>query len=138
MDKLINQVLFYMKIIFLLIAFTMTLYILFVKMDLYGLSIFSMLPLFIPLLLVLVMFVFSFFLNLGKNNMFFNVICILVLVSIILIDYRTLFDNNILSKTKINAYYFDLSTNRMKIMLYLTFISNVLLIIYDKKKKIHS
>ena len=29
MDKLINQVLFYMKIVFLLIAFTMTLYILF-------------------------------------------------------------------------------------------------------------
>ena len=138
MDKLINQVLFYMKIVFLLIAFTMTLYILFVKMDLYNLSILSMLPLFIPLLLVLVMFVFSFFLNLGKTNTFFNVICILVLVSIILIDYRTLFDSNILSKTKINAYYFDLSTNRMKIMLYLTFISNILLIIYDKKKKIHS
>lgn len=138
MDKLINQVLFYMKIVFLLIAFTMTLYILFVKMDLYNLSILSMLPLFIPLLLVLVMFVFSFFLNLGKTNTFFNVICILVLVSIILIDYRTLFDSNILSKTKINAYYFDLSTNRMKIMLYLTFISNILLIIYDKKKRIHS
>ena len=138
MDKLINKILFYSKIVLLLIAFTLTLYILFIKVDLYELSITSILPLFIPLLLVLIVFVFSFFLNITKDNAFFNIACILVLIAIIIVDYRTIFDNNIISKTKINIYFFDLATNKIKIMLYLTFISNILLIIYEKKKKIHS
>ncbi len=138
MDKVINKILFYIKIIFLLIAFTITLYILFMKMDTYELSILSILPMFIPLLLLLIVFIFSLFLNVGKDNTFFNIVGVLVLLAIIIIDYRTLFDNNIISKTKLNFIFFDTLVIKMKIMLYLTFISNILLIIYEKKKKIHS
>ena len=138
MDKVINKILFYIKIIFLLIAFTITLYISFMKIDTYELSILSMLPIFIPLLLVSIVFIFSLFLNIGKNNTFFNIVGVLVLLAIIIIDYRTLFDNNIISKTKLNFIFFDSLVLKMKIMLYLTFISNILLIIYEKKKKIHS
>ena len=107
-------------------------------MDTFGLGVSSILPLFVPLLLVLIIFVFSFFLNIGKDNIFFNLTCVLVLLAIIIIDYRTIFDSNIISKTKINLKFFDLSTSKMEIMLYLTFISNILLMIYDKKTKIHS
>jgi hypothetical protein len=138
MDKIFNRILFYTKIIFLLIAFTITLYILFMKMDTYELGITSILPISIPLLLVLIVFVFSFFFNIGKENMFFNIVCVLVLLAIIIIDYRTLFDNNIISKTKLNFNFFNISETKIKIMLYLTFISNILLIIYEKKNKIHS
>ncbi len=138
MDKVINKILFYIKIIFLLIAFTITLYILFMKMDTYELSILSILPMFIPLLLLLIVFIFSLFLNVGKDNTFFNIVGVLVLLAIIIIDYRTLFDNNIISKTKLNFIFFDTLVIKMKIMLYLTFISNILLIIYEQKKKIHS
>ena len=138
MNKLMNRILFYTKIIFLLIAFTSTLYILLVKMDLYSLPITSVISLFIPLLLVLIVFVFSLFLNIGKDNTFFNIICILVLLAILLINYRTIFDNNIISNTKINIRFFDNNSNKIMIMLYLVFISNILLFIYDKKKKIHS
>lgn len=138
MDKLINKILFYTKVIFLLIAFVITLYILLIRMDTYSYSVFSILPLFIPLLLVLIIFVFSFFLNVGNDNMFFNIIGVLMLLAIIIIDYRTVFDSNIISKTKINLYFFDIQTSKIKIMLYLTFISNILLIILEKKKKIHS
>ena len=108
------------------------------KIDTYELSILSMLPIFIPLLLVSIVFIFSLFLNIGKNNTFFNIVGVLVLLAIIIIDYRTLFDNNIISKTKLNFIFFDSLVLKMKIMLYLTFISNILLIIYEKKKKIHS
>jgi hypothetical protein len=138
MDKIFNRILFYTKIIFLLIAFTITLYILFMKMDTYELGITSILPISIPLLLVLIVFVFSFFFNIGKENMFFNIVCVLVLLAIIIIDYRTLFDSNIISKTKLNFNFFNISETKIKIMLYLTFISNILLIIYEKKNKIHS
>ena len=138
MDKIINKGLFLMKILILLVAFTVTLYILFIRMDIYELSALSLFPIFIPSLLLLIIFIFGLFLNIGKNNMFFNVICITVLLSILVIDYRTLFDTNIISNTKINLHYFDLFINKIEIMLYLTFISNILLIIYEKKKKIHS
>ena len=138
MTELINKIFFYTKVVFLLIAFAITLYILLMRMDINGLSIFSIIPLFIPLLLLLIVFVFSFFLNIGNDNIFFNLVCVLVLLSIIIIDCRTIFDSNIISKFQLNLNYFDILTNKIKIMLYLTFISNILLIIYDKKNKIHS
>lgn len=138
MDKLINKILFYAKIIFLIISFVITLYILLIRMDTNGLSAWSIFPLFIPLFFVLIVFVFSFFLNIGNDNLMFNLSCVLVLLAIILIDYRTLFDNNIISNTQINLNYFNLQSSKMKIMLYLTCFSNILLMIYEKKKKIHS
>ena len=103
MDKIINKGLFLMKILILLVAFTVTLYILFIRMDIYELSALSLFPIFIPSLLLLIIFIFG-----------------------------------IISNTKINLHYFDLFINKIEIMLYLTFISNILLIIYEKKKKIHS
>ena len=138
MSKIINAILFYTKIVFLLIAFIVTLYILLMKMDMYELSLLSIFPMFIPMLLVLIVFVFSFFLNIGKDNVFFNLVCVLVLLAVIVIDYRTVFDSNIISSTKINIHFFDLQASKIKIMLYLTFISNVLLVIFEKKNKIHS
>ena len=140
MIKLINKILFYTKVIFLLIAFIITLYILLMRMDINNSSILSIIPLFIPLFGVLCVFVFSFFLNKGDNNLLFNIGCVLVLLTIIIIDYRTLFDNNIISITKINLNYFDGQTMRIKIILYLTIIGNIMLIIKEKKdfKKIHS
>ncbi len=140
MIKLINKILFYTKVIFLLIAFIITLYILLMRMDINNSSILSIIPLFIPLFGVLCVFVLSFFLNKGDNNLLFNIGCVLVLLAIIIIDYRTLFDNNIISITKINLNYFDGQTMRIKIILYLTIIGNIMLIIKEKKdfKKIHS
>ncbi len=138
MNKVINKILFYAKIVFLLIAFVITLYILLMRMDMLHLNVLSIFPLFIPLLLVLIVFVFSLFLNIGKDNTFFNIVCVLVLLAIIIIDYRTVFDNNIISNTKINIRFFEMTSNKIMIMLYLTFISNILLAIYEKKNKIHS
>lgn len=138
MDKLINRILFISKIILLIIAFVVSLYISLIKMDTYELSILSIVPLFLPLLLVLIAFVFSFFLNIARENTLFNIVCILVLLAIIIIDCRTIFDKNIISNTIINLRFFDLAAGKIEIMLYLTFISNVLLIIYDKKIKMHS
>ena len=138
MTKLINKILFYTKVVFLLIAFAITLYILLMRMDINELSVFSIFPLFIPLLLVLIVFVFSFFLNIGNDNIFFNLTCVLVLLSIIIIDYRTIFDSNIISSVKININFFERQINKIQIMLYLIFISNILLVIYNKKNKIHS
>lgn len=138
MIKLLNKIFFYTKIVFLLISFIITLYILLIRMDTNGLSAWSIFPLFIPMFFVLIVFVFSFFLNIGNDNIVFNLACVLALLAIIIIDYRTVFDSNIISSVKINLNFFDTMTNKIKIMLYLTFISNILLMISEKKNKIHS
>ena len=140
MIKLINKLLFYTKVVFLLIGFIITLYILLMRMDIDNSNILSVVPLFIPLFGVLSVFVFSFFLNKGNNNIIYNISCVLVLLSIIIVDYRTLFDNNIISVTKLNLNYFDGQTVKIKLILYLTIIGNIMLIIKEIKenKKIHS
>ena len=140
MSNILNKILFYTKVVFLLIAFTVTLYILLMRMDINGSSILSIMPLFIPLFGVLTLFVFSFFLNKGNSNLLFNIACVLVLLAIIIIDYRTIFDNNIISETKINITYFDGQIFRIKVILYLTIIGNLMLTIKEIKenKKIHS
>ena len=137
MVKLINSILFYIKVIFLLIAFIITFYILLMRMDINKSNILSVLPEFIPLLGVLTAFVFSFFLNKGNDNLLFNIGCVLVLLAIIIIDYRTLFDRNVISLYKINLNYFNGQVIRIKLILYLTIISNLMLIIKEKVK-IHS
>ncbi len=140
MNNLINRIIIYTKVVLLLIAFIMTLYILFMKMDINNSNILSVVPLFIPLLLVLIVFTFSFFLGYGNDNTFFNIGCVLVLLSIIIIDYRTMFDLNIISQTKLNINYFNSQTTRIKLILYLTFIGNLMLMFSEKKEKnkIHS
>ncbi len=141
MNKIINKILFYVKVIFLLIAFVVTLYIMLMKNDINGSSMLSLISLFIPLLAVLTVFVFSLFLNNGNDNMFFNICCVLVLIAIIIIDYRTIFDKNIVSQYKLNIIYFDGQIMHIKIMLYLIFIGNLMLVFKEKKEKkikIHS
>ena len=142
MSKFINRFFFYSKIFLLLIAFVVTIYILLLKVDFYNESIMVLLRMFLPLLLVLTSFVVSFFFNRGNDNLFFNIACFLVLIAIIIIDYRTLLDTNIIPDygTKYNFLYFNSNIIRIKIMLYLTFMGNLLLLFNEKKKnnKIHS
>ena len=140
MQDLINKSLFVLKIILLLIAFSITLYILLLKMDYYGNNILSIIPLFIPLFLVLVIMVVSFFMNIGNKNIFFNISSFLSLVAIIIIDFRTLFDKNIINNygAVVNFTFFDMQSAKLMFMLYLVFICNLLLCYSDKKDKIHS
>ena len=138
MNKALSQVFFYSKLLLLLIAFSITLYILLIRMDISELSAWSIFPLFVPLFLLLIVFVFGLFLNIGRDNTFFNMVCVLVLTAIVVIDFRTIFDTNIISQEKIHLDFFNMYVNKIEIMLYLTLISNILLIIYDKKEKMHS
>lgn len=137
MSKFINRFFFYSKIVLLLISFITTIYIFLLKRDFYNEEITSLIEIFIPLLLVLICFVVSFFFNKGNDNLFFNITCFFVLLAIIIINYRTLFDKNIVSNygTKYNFSYFSVQIIKMKIMLYLTFLGNLFLLYHEKRKK---
>ncbi len=142
MSRFINRIFLYSKIFLLLIAFIITFYISLLKMDFYSESVLSSLLIFLPFLLVSIILVFSLFFNKGNNNAFANIVFILVLLAIIIIDYRTLFDKNIVPNfgTEYNFSYFNSQLIKIKVMLYLAILGNLFLLYWENKKnnKIHS
>ena len=136
MLETINKILFYLKVILLLVVFTVTLYITFMMQEYYGNYMGTIIATFIPLFLVLIVFVVSLCFKEGNNNTLFNVCCLLVFISIIIIDYRTLFDKNMVLwfKGNINYYYFENQISQIKLLCYLIFFGNLILIYKEKKK----
>ena len=95
------------------------------------------LALFLPLLLVLCVFVVSFFFDKGNKNTLFNLSAILGFVAISIICFRTIYDQNMIiwAHHEMNYYYFENHLLPMKIFYYFIFIGNVLLIYQDKKER---
>ena len=135
MLKVIDKILFYFKVIVHVAVFVLVLYIMLMMNDYYGNSFSNIVSLFIPMLLVLVGFVVSFFFNKGNKNIFFNIANTIALLSIMVICLRTLFDKNMVMgiKDNINYYYFQNQIIQIKILGYMIFMGNVLLIYKDKK-----
>ena len=102
-------------------------------------------PVFIPFALVLLGFIINMFVkNTISKNLYFNFVSCLVFGITIYICVRCMFDTNMLLFAKYGVYYntLFLSDNLafIKVMLYLLFVSNIILIIIDlmdrpKKKK---
>lgn len=136
MKKLINSILFYGKIILLLMAATLTLYIIFSMNDYYRKNVINILFVAIPLFLMLLLFVLSLFKDEVKDNLLFNVASILGIIAIIIIDYRTIFDKNMVlwMDGKMNFYFFSNALRGMKIISYLILIGNVFLFLQKREK----
>ena len=134
MIEMINKVMFYFKLILLLLVFTLTLYILFSMYDYYKTGFWNLILISLPLLLSLIMFVISFFFKVGDDKTLFNVGCILALIAILIIDYRSIFDKNMVLwvKGEINFYYFQNQITQIKILCYSIFIGNLVLF-YQKR-----
>ena len=137
MADLVNKILFYIKTIVLLITFSLTLYISFMMQDYYGNQMWTLISLFVPMLLNLIIFVVSFFFNEGNKNIFFNIASFLALLAITIICFRTVFDKNMMMYVKgnINYYYFQNQIKQIKILSYLIFLGNLFLIYKEKMKK---
>jgi len=135
MKKIVNSCLFYSKIILLIIAFTLTLYIVFSLNDYYRKDVINILSVGIPLFLILLLFVLSLFNDDIKDNVLFNLASIIGVIAIIVIDYRTIFDKNMVLwfNTKMNFHFFISNSNGIKIICYLIIIGNLLL--FCKKRK---
>ena len=132
--KTINKIFFYLKIFLLLIAFSFSLYILFMRMDFMSSSILSILPTFIPFLVLLIIFVITMFNNKG-NKLYYNVASTLAFIAIIIITFRTIFDKNIIAyPASINLNFYSAQEGKVKILLYLMIIGNIVLLYYQKKR----
>jgi len=137
MLNIVNKILFYGKIVFLLIVFTITLFISFRMQEYLGNQMWEIIRICIPLILTLSVFVVSFFFKEGNNHTLFNVACLVAFIAIIIIDFRTLLDRNMLlwMKGNTNFYYFQNQVLQIKILCYLIFFGNALLIYKEKLNK---
>lgn len=135
MKKIVNSCLFYSKIVLLLIAFTLTLYISFsinaIEKDLLSIFLVGL-----PLFLILVLFMLSIFKDSVKENTLFNLASTFALLAIIIIDYRTIFDKNMVlwHDFSLNIYYFMNALFQIKLLGYLMVIGNILLFVKKEDK----
>ena len=136
MKRVINSLIFYSKIVLLIIAFTLTLYIIFSINDYYKKNIVDIFLVSIPLFLSLLLFVLSLFKDNVKYILLFNIASLLGIIAIIVVDYRTIFDKNMVLwiDSKMNFYYFSNCVRGIKIISYLIFITNMLLFIKSKEE----
>ena len=106
-----------------------------------GKDIIDSFKIFIPYLLILILFVINLFARQKSvtQNIFYNITCTLVFVTIIVVGLRSMFDENMVLREQlgrnINFNFFDYFIPFMKIMLYGLSISNIFLMFTGKKKK---
>lgn len=137
MKKMLNSIFYILKYILYFISLGMTFYIIlgmYCRLDknyLYCVNVF------IPFTLLLIMFCINFIKNqrVVVDNIFYNITCVLVFITIILISFRSIFDKNMILNEimgyQINFYYFSDFIIFMEIMLYGLLFGNVFLVLSD-------
>lgn len=137
MLKVVNRILFFSKIIILLFDFSLTLYIMLMLNSSREGELLNLFLTCIPIFLTLVIFVISFFFHKGTDNVIFNSCSLLALIAIFIIDFRTLFDQNMVMwvKDNINFYFFRNNVSLIKMLCYMIFIGNIILINNDYIKE---
>ena len=103
MKKIFNALFYVFKFFLLIAAFGLTLYIL-IRMNIrLEQNIASILPRFIPYFILLVLFMINIiFKQTGvTKNVFYNLTCCLVFVTIVFVSYRAIFDTNMVMNFKI-------------------------------------
>lgn len=137
----IDKMVFYIKVFILLIAFSFSLYIAFMKMEFASANLLVILPMFIPFFILLILYVFDLFWEWKSHNLYCDLISILALMTILIISFRTIFDKNIvLYPALIGLDFYNIQEGNIKTLLYLMILGNIAFIFYQKKKrtKMHS
>lgn len=136
MSKVMSKVLFISKVFFLLVCFAIIFYLFLLMHKYYDFSVGRIILGFIPLFLVLFLFVISFFFR--YNDLYFDLVCNFAFIMFFIIILRTFFDTNMvyLLRGHANYYYFESQLALIKILCYLMMLANVVLLIKDRKKHI--
>lgn len=142
MVKILNKLFYILKNIFLPILLIATIYILScmfhrLEKEIFGANFMEFLNVIAPYLLLLILIIVNIFFNHQnvKNNMFYNLTSLLVMLTIFIFCYRALFDQSMVLWYKydyhINFNYFSDQIASIKVMLYGLSIANILLIIHS-------
>lgn len=141
MVKIFNTLFFILKYILFIICFGFTFFIVLSMYHRIGKSMISSIYIFVPYVLLIIFYTinFSYRQEIITKNIFYNVTSCLVFSTIGFVCYRTLFDQgmvlNKLMGYNINFSYFSDFLPFMQILIYGLCISNLLLILGQKKEK---
>ncbi len=133
----------FLKYLLLIISFGLVFFGIMTTYSRLNKSLLDAIGVFLPFALVLLVFIISMIMHskLSKSKLLFNFVSCLVFVVTIIIGLRSMFDKNMLLYYKyqinFNPTFFADNLSAIEFMLYMIFVSNVLLIICDilKKKK---
>lgn len=150
MNKILNKMFYILKNILLPILLFATIYIIVfmfkrLEKEIFGANFMEFAGIIVPFILLIILLVINFFLkhDIVRNNLFYNLVSFIVMLTIFVFCYRALFDQNMFLWHKygynINFNYFADQVAPIKVMLYGLSIANILLIveeyIKDKKEK---
>lgn len=141
MKKILNYIFYIFKFLLLICAFGLSLFII-IRMNVrLEKNILSDLPVFIPFLLLLVVFIINIIFNQKSvtSNLFYNITCCLVLATVILVSLRAILDENMVLNQKygygIDFNFFDNFIAYIKIMFYGLVIGNIFFMFREKDNK---
>ena len=140
MKKIFNGLFYGLKFLLLIAAFALALFI-FIRMNMrLNKDIISVLPQFVPFLLLLILFIINMiFRQEGVTKcLFYNLTCCLVLTPIVLVSLRAILDTNMVLNGKygygIDFNFYDNLLAYIDIMLYGLVLSNILFMFKEKVK----
>lgn len=140
MKRIFNGLFYWLKFILLIAGFGLTLFV-FIRMNMrLEKSIMSILPYFIPFLLLLILFVINaIFKQEGiTKNVFYNLTCCLAFSTIIFVSLRSILDTNMVLNGKygygVDFNFFDNFVAYINIMLYGLIIANILFMFREKSE----
>ena len=145
MSKILSRLFNALKYLLLVVSFILILYGVMVMYKRLDKSMLEAIPLFIPFVLVLTIYIVNIFVksNIIRDNLLFNFTSVLIFIAIIIIGVRAKYDTNMLVFYKYginyNPLYLSDNLSTIKTCLYVLFASNLLFLISiffeDKKKK---
>lgn len=138
MKKIFNGLFYVLKFLLLIVAFGISIFIL-IRMNIrLEKDITTIIPILLPFLFVFILFIVNMiFKQVGiTKNIFYNLTCCLVLITIIFVGYRSIFDTNMVLNQRygygIDFNFFDNFIAYMNIMLYGLVLSNILFMFREK------
>lgn len=141
MKQILNAIFYFLKFLFFVAAFALTLFIMVQMYQRLGKNIMESVKVFLPYLLIIVLFIINLFARQISvtRNLFYNITCTLVFTTIIVVGFRAMLDPNMVLREQlgrnINFNFFDYFIPFMKIMLYGLCVSNLFLMFTGKKQK---
>lgn len=142
MIKIINKLMYILKLLLLLVSFGFTFYIVIFMYQRLDKSLVQAIPVFLPYLLLFILFAVNMIMDqkVVKDNFFYNFTCCLVFVLFIYVGYRAVGDNFMVAKIRlgynINFNYYSDMISPLQVMLYALSAANVFLMFTKEKKKV--
>ena len=141
MKEILNGILKFFKWVLFIISFATTFYIILSMYDRLNKNIIEAIDIFIPFIILLILFFINLVAkqNSVSKNLFYNLTSVIVFLTILIVDVRTIFDKNMVLNEimgyDINFSYFSDFLSFMKVLLYGLSIANIFFMFQVKKEK---